>query len=335
MGSAASLPPIVEHAHQVRCRRDIGSQLWALVSRGLPESCQRTLRIGEVSATILGFWLLCPDYATLPEPSAVDWHHVFDLHWPTHLERRQLPLAMARVGYRFGEPRGAQPTNVASLDRDVQEFSQEDVGRVGFTYYSQTCREASVLFVIVWVHASGRLFGAILLDNCWPHKDQRRDEVNGQPCPEYALKVKTAYPSRHPPVVVTIGPDERFLPIWKNNDARPSRADRFLCRPQPWRRVFLMASKKWFPLHVRSLSATYDYAIQQIHLFRRSRLPPAKCVPVSYQMSSQDERQNERDWDVFRFSHAPISNLLLESEALIIEQKWAAEVLCPQSIPPH
>jgi len=61
---------------------------------------------------------------------------------------------------------------------------------VGFTYYERA-REASPLFVVVWVHASGRFFGAVVLEECWPHRYPHRyplrDGRGGAPLREHVV----------------------------------------------------------------------------------------------------------------------------------------------------
>jgi len=113
-----------------------------VASLGRPEGAGSVLwGCRDLVSVIFDYWWdVPPQYAALTGPAAVA------VDWRSRLLLGDRP-----------------PVSSGLVDRDVATLCPDDVGRIGFAYFGG-CREASAEFVVVWVHPSGRWFGAIFPD---------------------------------------------------------------------------------------------------------------------------------------------------------------------------
>lgn len=255
-------------------------------SRTIDELVNR-LRVSVLVDLVLSYWQYWPpEYVPFPE-SGVDWYYALHITIPPDPRSRR---GERRLSWVKG---GAE--RVMTLDRSLQTLTAADVGRIGSTLYAGH-REAGRLFVVVWVHDSGRWFGVVYLDTC---KFPLRDGGTG---PFELLIGKDL--DRGP-----TGDPRRPKTVWV--DSRPVQEGRY--------RVHLLATWKTFPRHCRDLGFPHDYLIQEVVLFKRQPAG-AEC---RVRLTFDQEEPVYRDDPLVQ---APASNLLTADEAACLERQWRLDL---------
>jgi len=184
------------------------------------------------------------------------------------------------------------------MDRHMQEFALDDVGRIGFTYYDAP-GDTGAEFVIVWVHPSGRWCGIVFLDH-WYCDDVREATVVVGPEMEGPWRGS---------------PDPAGVRTWAGD--RPLAADARL------RRVHLMSTPRHLPRTLLRSERPREFATQEIVLFCRDGAREGARRGETVRVVFEEDRQRfaatpESKRSRQRGTSAPPSDLLYTSEAVLL-----------------